>query len=103
MTAEDHHTESKQRWYHPKALALQSFLNIQLDPNVNFCKSVNGIISFETDFDSEQLLIKANAYTNNPASLKKTVRVITKTKIERIDLGGIENQTPHTLIFYYTR
>ncbi|MGJ1503225.1 hypothetical protein [Sphingobacterium multivorum] len=86
---------------HSKELALQSFLNRQLNPYVNFCKSVNGIISFETDFNSDQPLINANVYKYNSSSLKKTIRVIKKTKIERIELsGGIENHPPNTLIIY---
>lgn len=88
---------------HSKELALQSFLNRQLNPDVNFSKYVNGIICYEVDFAKNQP-IRANVYKYNSSSLKKIVRIIKRTKIERIDLsGGSENQPPNTLIIYYNK
>ncbi|RRJ86234.1 hypothetical protein EG240_16275 [Paenimyroides tangerinum] len=88
---------------HSKELALQSFLNRQLNPDVNLSKSVSGIISLEFDFTLNQP-IRANVYKYNSSSLKKIVRIIKRTKIERIDLsGGIENHPPNTLILYYKK
>lgn len=86
---------------HSKDLALKNFLGVQQNTTVNFAKSVNGIISFEVDFALDQPLLRANVYKYNSSSLKKIVRIIKKTKIERIDLsGGIENHPPNTLIIY---
>lgn len=89
---------------HSKELAMQNYLNRQLNPHVNFCKSINGIIAFEVDFALDQPLIRANVYKYNSSSLKKIVRIIKRTKIERIDLsGGAENHPPNTLIIYYKK
>lgn len=89
---------------HSKEHALQSFLNRQLNPDVNFSKYVNGIISYEVDFTLNQPIIRANVYKYNSSSLKKIVRIIRRTRIERIDLsGGSENQPPNTLIIYYNK
>lgn len=89
---------------HSKELALQNFLNRQLNPDVNFCKSVDGIISLRVDFTLNQPIIRADIYKYNSSSLKKIVRIIKRTKIERIDLsGGIENRPPNTLILYYKK
>lgn len=89
---------------HSKELAMQNYLNRQLNPHVNFCKSINGIIAFEVDFALDQPLIRANVYKYNSSSLKKIVRIIKRTKIERIDLsGGVENHPPNTLIIYYKK
>lgn len=89
---------------HSKELALQSFLNRQLNPYVNLSKSVNGIISYEVDFTLNQPIIRANVYKYNSSSLKKIIRIIRRTKIERIDLsGGIENHPPNTLVIHYNK